>query len=91
MFPEGISVYAACTACQGAFSECAEVIDVPHAVDKEAVGYVAQQLRALTPRLEAFSESLLPKSHRGGTARSKLWPERGALGAALFALEEGAR
>ena len=128
MFPEGISVYAACTACQGAFSEYAEaggvpetfcsyhkvmlgmaetgviprplmianttlacdanqlsfrrlaefydtphlVIDVPHAVDEEAVGYVAQQLRALTPQLEELCHKKLDEQALKSTvARSQ--------------------
>jgi len=108
MFPEGISAYVACTACQQVFAEAAEaadvpesfcsyhktmlgvaeagvmpaplmianttlacdanqlsfrrlaefyqvphtVIDIPHTNDEEAVHYVADQLRALTPQLE---------------------------------------
>lgn len=108
MFPEGISAYVACTACQRVFAETAEaadvpesfcsyhktmlgvaetgvmpaplmianttlacdanqlsfrrlaelyqvphtVIDIPHSNDEEAVRYVADQLRALTPQLE---------------------------------------
>ncbi len=128
MFPEGISVYAACTACQGTFSEAAEandvpesfcsyhkvmlgmaetgvmprplmianttlacdanqlsfrrlaefyqtphvVIDVPHMVNDEAVAYVADQLRALTPQLEELCHRKLdPQALRSAVACSK--------------------
>ncbi|WP_298021526.1 2-hydroxyacyl-CoA dehydratase subunit D [uncultured Dysosmobacter sp.] len=128
MFPEGISAYVACTACQRVFAEAAEaadvpesfcsyhktmlgvaeagvmpaplmianttlacdanqlsfrrlaefyqvphtVIDIPHANDEEAVHYVADQLRALTPQLEELCRRRLdPQVLRETVACSK--------------------
>ncbi len=128
MFPEGISVYAASTACQRVFAEAAEesdvpesfcsyhktmlgiaktgvmpaplmianttlacdanqlsfrllaedyrvphtVIDVPHDHDEDAVEYVANQLRALTPQLEELCHRKLdPQALRDTVACSR--------------------
>lgn len=128
MFPEGISVYVANTACPSVFLEKAEdcdvpetfcsyhklmlgmaetgvmprpmmianttlacdanqlsfrrlaefydaphvVVDVPHAIDEDAVAYVADQLRAVTPQLEDLSgRKLNPEALRDAIACSK--------------------
>lgn len=128
MFPEGISVYTACTACQQVFAEEAEaddvpesfcsyhktmlgiassgvmpaplmianttlacdanqlsfrhlaesyqvphtVIDIPHDSSEDAVHYVADQLRALTPQLEELCHQKLEEpSLREAVACSK--------------------
>ena len=128
MFPEGISVYTACTGCQRIYAEAAEaedvpesfcsyhktmlgiaetgvmpaplmianttlacdanqlsfrrlaelyqvphtVIDVPRDSDEEAVRYVADQLRALTPQLEELCRRKLdPQALREALVRSQ--------------------
>lgn len=128
MFPEGISVYTACTACQRVFSETAEaadvpesfcsyhktmlgmaetgvmppplmianttlacdanllsfrrlakqyqvphvVIDVPHSCGKDAVEYVADQLRGLSAQMEDLCHRKLdPQALRETMARSR--------------------
>jgi hypothetical protein len=128
MFPEGISAYLACTACQGVFAETAEahdipetfcsyhktmlgmaqsgvmpkpamivnttlacdanqlsfrrlanhyqtphaVIDIPDRQDEEAVRYVADQLRAVTPQLEDCTHRKLdPEALKATVARSQ--------------------
>lgn len=128
MFPEGISVYTACTTCQRPFVETAEandvpetfcsyhkamlgiaetgvmpaplmivnttlacdanqlsfrqlaelyqvpraVIDIPHDGGKEAVRYVADQLRALVPQLEELCHRKLDsQALRDTVARSQ--------------------